>query len=225
MNSNVRREKINLPPIRKPSNKPSTSYQKVSNPDSVPNQSKTPSEVQIIPEDDPKPIQEEPKHKLYLYKGLHRSTTLKYRLVFLFIALVSLTREVIYFIQRKRMDHFVVLLTQHSLILLNITLIVGVVHAWKDRPYNPNSKLTKIYGILHTTTLTAETLVCLFYWGIISWFHIPAINEFCTDPLVCHTFNLLTHLYPIIPTWIVLFIEPTFIQKTQFKWFMFYLLL
>jgi uncharacterized membrane protein len=66
----------------------------------------------------------------------------------------------------------------------------------------------------------AEFLVCLFYWSIISWTHIPNHVNKCKRFYYCHMLNFSVHLLPLVFTWVPLFIEPSLVQKRGYMWFL-----
>lgn len=113
-----------------------------------------------------------------------------------------------------------VFLTDFSCILTNLMLFVSLIHSWNDELAKSRGKIYTLYNILFKITIAAEFLVFLFYWSMVSWTHIPRYVNTCSIPAICHVFNVLTHGYPTLITWLSLFLEPTHFKQKEFVWFL-----
>ncbi len=91
-------------------------------------------------------------------------------------------------------------------------LFFGLLHLLNHQ----HSKIISIYRMLFVTAIVSETIVFLVYWIVLSWHHIPKYVSSCSHPFWCHVFNFLTHVLPVLATWIPLCVEPIYIHKTDF---------
>lgn len=105
------------------------------------------------------------------------------------------------------------LLTELSLILTLITLGVGILYAARVDSQSPGSRLQKIYSALFTVCISAETMVFIAYWTLMSWWHFPNYIAKCPSQAVCHYFNLMVHGFPTLLMWFMALVEPTEIRK------------
>lgn len=93
-------------------------------------------------------------------------------------------------------------LTNVSLLLTSFYLMVSLLYMCSGA--KTQSTLYKWVRVTHLISISAESTVLAFYWGVIAKDTIPDYPIVCKSPLWCYIYTSIAHGFVIIPPWTIL---------------------
>lgn len=108
----------------------------------------------------------------------------------------SFIRAALYFDEGAR--YVMTYVTNISMLMLVIYLLIGVIHASKDR--GENDSISKWLRGFHVLACTSQPVVVVFYWGLIAPESLANYPDWCDFLFYCHFQNICVHGLGLIPT-------------------------